>query len=277
MSNLADWYQPPAYRAFIATPFKAVHAVNTSNAALANRDLLDLVTVAFNNDVLISRQIHLLRENLRDPYHYTVIDNSNRPDVRDRIAELCACHRVAYVALPRNPFSVGSRSHGAALNWAYRHYVAPRKARYWGSIDHDLFPIRPTRIIPRLQVCGLYGHAQDRGGDVWYFWPGFSFFAAALTQSVVMNFLPVSGLDTGGANWPLLYSRFPRSVVPTPRQTKIFLRAGGNSQSDAVERFDDDWLHMINGSSWAGDDGKLELFEALLRQSLEGQRDGFGR
>jgi hypothetical protein len=270
--RLAHWFHHfRRYRAFIWTPFRAVRSLNTSNAPLSDDNVLDLITVAFNNDALIEHQIGLLKQNLADPHHYTVIDNSNRAEMRAQIEALCAREGAAYVGLPANPYDGHpGLSHGAALNWAHRHYIAPRRARYWGSIDHDMYPIRRTTIIPHLQACGLYG-VLHFNGDAWYLWPGFGFFARWRTQRVAMNFLPVPGLDTGGGNWQRLYSGNPKSTVPTPSFAYIDLRAGeGETAQAARAERHGDWLHMVNGSNWAAADGKLELFEALLRKCRDG-------
>ncbi|MGI6092250.1 MAG: hypothetical protein ACOYD5_04530, partial [Negativicutes bacterium] len=37
---------------------------------------IDIVTIAFNNDMVIKYQIELLEKYLKDNYYYTVIDNS---------------------------------------------------------------------------------------------------------------------------------------------------------------------------------------------------------
>jgi hypothetical protein len=270
MSRLSAWYRQRVgywrYPLFMAKRFGWVRSINTSVEPLANRDVLDVVTVAFNNAALIEHQIRLLKDNLTDPHIYTVIDNSSRPEMRASIEALCARTGTAYVGLPANPFlGQPSLSHGAALNWTYRNYLLRRKARYWGSIDHDLFPVRRTSPVARLQACGLYG-APLRRGDTWYLWPGFCFFAAALTDGAAIDFMPGEGYDTGATLWRDLYSRLPQSARPTVSQRPIRLREGDNYQSDYAAEIDE-WLHMINGSNWAGTPDKSDLFEVLLKQA----------
>lgn len=138
---------------------------------------LDLVSIAFNNEIVITYQIKLLKKYLIDDFSYTVVDNSSKPDKQKLIAQICIDNGVNYLLPPSNPFlgEVGSGSHGATLNWAYNNFITHRKPQYFGFLDHDIFPVERTSILEKLHGVPIYGKIDVRG-DKWYLWSGFSFF-----------------------------------------------------------------------------------------------------
>jgi len=184
--------------------------------ALADPGVLDLVSVAFNNESVIDAQIKLIKKYLTGPYRLTVADNSPDPKKRILIKAVCDGAGVGYISMPANPFSgrFGNWSHGLALNWVFKHYIFPRGANYFGFLDHDLFPVRSTAVIPILKKYSLAG-AVHRRGDIWYLWPGCCFFRTELFRNKKFNFssrvflrgVSLTATDTGGGNWPFIYSR----------------------------------------------------------------------
>lgn len=79
---------------------------------------LDLVTIAFNNEIVIDYQIKLIRKYFSDDYQYTVVDNSSDESRQKRIETICVENGVNYLLPPQNPFygQLGSPSHGITLN-----------------------------------------------------------------------------------------------------------------------------------------------------------------
>jgi hypothetical protein len=227
---------------------------------------LDLATVCFNNPLVVRYQAKLLRKHLRDDHDYTVFDNSPPGRERDEIRAVCRGESVSYVELPDTPFlGSPSRHHGAALNWICRRHFAPRGRPCIGFIDHDLFPVRATRIVDKIGVDGLLGRIDERDGR-WYLWPGFCFLASATVRVGRLDFLPVPGLDTGGGNWPRLYRYIDRARLPRVENRLENVRPGDDKQADMVEWIAEDWLHAINASEWRPSNGKMTLVEKLLRE-----------
>ena len=58
---------------------------------------LDIVSIAFNNELVIRYQIKLLRKYLTDNFVYTVIDNSSDCIKQENIAQICFENGVNYV------------------------------------------------------------------------------------------------------------------------------------------------------------------------------------
>jgi glycosyltransferase involved in cell wall biosynthesis len=226
--------------------------------------LIDIVTVAFNNELVIEEQIRLLRKHLLDRFNYTVADNSPDPEKRRIIRQLCQEQGVAYFVMPPNPFTGKdpSHSHGLALNWIYRNYLEPRKADSFGFIDHDIFPVRPTRIASFLEQSPVFGLMQTRG-EKWYLWPGFCFFRRDFLAGKNIDFRPGKDCDSGGRNWESLYSCLDRRQVSCLKHEYANLRKGNDPQSDLYEKIGD-WVHTFNASNWKAVPSKNLLVKELL-------------
>ena len=253
------------YERYRRIGFDRIESVNASPERLSDPARLDLATIAFDNPVVIAEQIRLLRKNLRDPFDYTVADNSADPAGSAEIRAVCIEQEVPYLRLPR-PRGSGpdpSSSHGWALNWMLANYIRPRDAGYFGFIDHDVFPIRPTEVIPKLARSPAWGLMQERG-ERWYLWPGLCFFDARRVAHA-LDFRPCPGVDTGGRNWDDLYSKLDRDQFEdAPRTLKRLREGDGGPQSDHYEEIGD-WLHTYNASHWMPVPDRDHLVADLLR------------
>jgi len=252
------------------TSFEDALYVNCDNRPLADRNRIDIVTVAFNNEEVIAHQIRLLDKYLLDSYCYTVADNSSDPAKQDKIMKLCEKHNVPYIKLRKYFYSDinPNISHGTALNWIYKNYIYPRNARYFGFIDHDIFPVSPTKITDSLQSGNIYGLVQERE-KFWYLWAGFCFFKFDYVKDLKVNFMTrriMGGRgDTGAGNWGPLYSKMDKTRLPLLKHEYGRLREGDDPQADFVE-YIGDWLHTINASNWKKVREKDSLVSELLNQ-----------
>lgn len=234
---------------------------------------IDIVTIAFNNDMVIKYQIELIKKNLGDNYCYTVVDNSNDNLVAEKIKKLCLAKNVGYIKLAKNE-NTESASHGTALNWAYYNFISKRKFKYFGFIDHDIYPIKKTSIIDKLQKSqnGCYGSLQEKGAR-WYLWAGFCFFSFSEVCKRKLNFMNGDGLDTGGMNWPVLYKHIDKKTLLVVNITYKNLTEGHVKQLNMYEMFDNDWIHSINAGKWFTTDevsaeNKKIALENLLKSYL---------
>lgn len=227
-------------------------------------DVIDIISIAFNNPKVIEQQIRLVRKNVLDLFVFAVADNSSDDNSRKKIYELCKTAQIPYIRIPDNPYieKKCSYSHGVALNWVYRHYICKRNTAFFGFVDHDIFPIRPHHIIPNLVGKKVYGHLQTRD-DKWYLWPGFCFFERSETLNKKLDFRPKKNLDTGARNWLTLYKNITLSELIIPPHSYGKLRDGDCVQSDGYEVIGD-WLHTFNASHWIEADGRDDLIEKLL-------------
>lgn len=205
-----------------------------------------IATVAFNRPDVLEWQIHLVRKYLAERDSYIVFDNSSSRADRKANRDLCRREAVPYVSLPIIAFK-GSFSHGAALNWITQNFVKPRSPDFFGFLDHDIFPVAPFSVAERMSGRKAYGHRASHRG-AWYLWPGFCFYSGVPIAS--LDFSPVSDpvlgfLDTGGANWKILYQNIDELDVGFIDIRKILVDEQGNYFQDF-----DGWIHAGGVARW---------------------------
>lgn len=232
--------------------------------------LCDIICVTFNNPALLTMQHSLIKKHVKSNYNLLVADNSSDGNCRQEIEAYCKNNKIGYISLPRNPYTSGSCSHAAAMNWVIKNYISLKKPAYFGFIDHDIFPIEPFDITTILSDQPVYGLLQERE-PYWYLWAGFCFFRSGAIPVGEMDFMPGPvnevNLDTGGRNWQLIYSRLKKEKIQFPAHSYLRLREGEVFQSDKMERIGN-WLHSFNGSYWMKVETKEHLLENYLQQYM---------
>ncbi len=236
------------------------------------RDSLLVVTIAFNNIQVLKFQIELMKKNLTDPnYIYVIADNSPLPERQKAIQELCREHQLGYILLPKNSYldkRSASYSHGAAVTWLYYNYICLVKPRFFGFLDHDLYPVVPVCMADKLKNQPIYGFREFRE-KVWYVWMGLLFFDFEWVKDKKVNFLPckINGLylDTGGSNWYSIYSQIGVDEMSFPGRERKPVYLNGVKHRDPVDYIDDCWLHTNNGSNWKNIADKDDLVECLIK------------
>lgn len=206
-----------------------------------------LITISFNDPEVIEWQIKLIARNVFGAVQL-VADNSTNLAARDTIRDICAAAGVAFVAVPANPWTRreqdGGKSHGYALNWAWRNIVLANRPSMVGFLDHDIFPTattNPFSMLDRAAVAGLVRKAPD---ERWYLWPGFAFFNLGRLPTDRLNFGRdwLDGFDTGGLNWHCLYRALSNEDLCAADYERIAVGAGVAMDEALFERIDD-WLH----------------------------------
>ena len=250
------------------------------NRRTKNSDFCEMLilTVAFNNEQLIERQIELIKENIKDEnYHYMVVDNSTNRKKRKDIEEVCHKFGIGYIPIPlvicfltKYQCAV---SHGAALNWFYYHVLRKMKPKRFAFIDHDIFPVKSYNLTSALGEKDFYGVRRSGNGE-WYLWPGWCIFNYT-KFTTKPNFEPIftkkSFLDTGGSNYSRYYYKFDIQDVSFPvvktwryKKTEGLNRHCDILHSDYIQTVDESWLHLINGSNYANIPGKDDMINHVL-------------
>ena len=212
-----------------------------------------LVTVAFNDAEFIDWQATLVRRNVPDCYHL-VVDNSSDAAASAEIERLCAGHGCGYVKLAPSPWRRpidGGRAHASAMNWAWRNVLRPGRPTVFGFIDHDLFPLEPTDPFAPLARHQVAGQVRNRSGrERWFLWAGFCFFRFSEVETLPLDFSLdwAAGLDTGGANWFVLYRHLGPDQVS---DTGLAVEDIGDDVPTTLARFEwiGPWLHYSNFST----------------------------
>lgn len=218
---------------------------------------LDIITISFDNLHVLKHQIGKIKENVTDDnYTHIVADNSSQPEKRKEIRSLCESEGIAYIGIPKfenDSFIRGSKSHAISLNWVFYQVVMKRKPRWFGFLDHDIYPIRPVSLVKSFDNQLFYGKKETRD-EYWYLWPGFSFFDFDFLSDIKVDFSPSkvkdTYLDTGGALWYSLYSKLNAADFIFPDDFRISLDKLGYNYNEMVEFIDDNWFHSMNASLW---------------------------
>lgn len=256
--------------------------INCDIPALEPEKQIDIITVAFNNEYLIEKQIKLIKEFITDEHvSLFIADNSSIPEKRKLIEDICVKHQVGYIQIPNSLTKIFIRkpgySHGTTLNWLYSNFVKKRKSSIFGFLDHDLFPVSPISIKEKIGTEDFYGHIKDRGKG-WYVWAGLCFFKYDVVKELPLDFIPYmiddTFLDVGGANYPILYSRYNKNTLHFLPTRDINISEGKDYHSDYLQFIDEHWLHMINGSNWKGiPEGTQKLKERMIMEICANSRN----
>lgn len=237
-----------------------------------------LLTVAYNDENLIAKQIEQIRIMIKDPdYQHVVADNSLSRKKRKLIKEVCMRNRIEYIQIPYMitllfHFQIAV-SHGAALNWIYYHYLREKRPERFSLLDHDIFPVRDFNMTLTLGHRDFYGVSRIKKEE-WYLWPGFCIFnddAFTTKPDFLPRYTNKNFLDTGGGNYRQFYCRYDLKEVVFPqvktiriKNTKGLVRWCDIYHSDFVQIVDDAWLHLINGSNYANIEGKDDVIQEML-------------
>lgn len=224
--------------------------VELTGAKLEGRKVL--ASIAFTDPQTIAWQAPLVRHYVPEIV-YIVADNT--PDDRQALAieEVCTRLDVPYLRLPDNPTRSASRSHGLALNWVWHNLLRPHKPLMFGFIDDDLFPTAPNDPFYALSDQDFFGVIRPgvdtsiiKANSRWFLWAGFSMFRFAAVRDKPIDFSQdwFLGLDTGGANWNVLYRHVRRESIQEQATSFVPFKEG-LEVADAPFQWCGPWLHEV--------------------------------
>jgi hypothetical protein len=203
-----------------------------------------LVTIAFSDPALMSWQTRLVRHYVPGARH-VVVDNSPTDAAAAQIGRIAGA--TAYLRAPKNPWSgdAASRSHGAALNWAWENVIRPGEPEAFGFLDHDIFPTAADDPFSPLATQDVYGIVRT-AGPRWFMWAGFCMFRFAAVKNKRLDFGQdwFVGLDTGGGNWEALYSHIDLATLRQPH-TSFFPFKPGVAVAEGPLQWCGTWLHEV--------------------------------
>jgi hypothetical protein len=210
-----------------------------------------LVTIAYDDPEVIEIQAKALARFV--PHALSVIaDNSSDAEAARAIAAIAERYGVPYVRLP-HPWGVkDSRSHGLALNWAWRNLIRPGEPEAFGFLDDDLFPTTPDDPFATLGRQPVYGMLRP-AGERWFLWAGFCMFRFDAVRDLRLDFGQdwFKGLDTGGGLWRTLYCRLDRARLAFASFRTEPYRPGADPVHDSIQ-WCDAWLHEGGQTRRAG-------------------------
>lgn len=181
----------------------------------------EIYTVAFNNSQVIDYQIQLCKKNIVDDFLHIIVDNSSDPKSADQIRGICIKYWIMYIRLPKNTLFC-SQSHALALNYIRKNFIQKRSCKYFWFLDHDIFPVKKTSLLPIIKKQKLYWYLVDKYRrwfmwNTWFLWPWFSFFSKELSKKfnfgLVKNLFPFRALDSWWANYRLIYKYLNKNDI----------------------------------------------------------------
>lgn len=255
-------------------------------------DFCDLAVVAFNNSEVVDYQIRTLRKFFRYPYRHTVFDNSTSEDKAREIEAVCRRHATGYVRLPRQEFlqanairylGSSSHSHGIACNYLFNNYILNGGGKYFGLLDHDIFPVAPFDISRHLDDQFFYGHRIHGYFGItepynprrygYFIWPGLWFIRMDYSKIQKVDFRPSLRLhgDTGSRNGVTLFKGLDWSQYKLAEERHCLFDGAGDIFDGGYSLFDNAWVHCWNASNYMGKpnlDRKMRLIYQMLEERL---------
>lgn len=209
---------------------------------------IHIYTVAFNEPWFVELQHQQLQKHLKDDFVYCVVDNSSNRIACFRIKKYCQKHAISYVRIAHNPYTGKdpSRSHAYALNHIFQRNQDDHTINRFGVLDHDIFPFRNSQPGQMLLQQKAFGLKQQRDQLV-YLWPGYMFFDTSTFAGELINCMPSERGDTAAQ----LGRYLPQDMKFATQEHRKFFDHG-SAQADSMELIDKNWIHLINGSDWAG-------------------------
>lgn len=213
-------------------------------AEVLNKNVL-FVVIAYEQPWAIKWLTNFAALNL-PPNSLMVVDNSRDNQLRLEIEKICMEAGVPYLGLPWNPTSHANRSHGLAMTWVYHRVIKRVAPKIFGFIDHDLIPIQKFSIDNRfLDVNSCYGVKNQGIQGYWSLWAGYCFYRLDAVSGLNLNFLNNFdyGLDTGGRNWEILYSKINQKPIDFASR-EIRSVVGPEGTMVGIELIDHCWVHV---------------------------------
>lgn len=244
---------------------------------------IDLITIAFNNSLVIDYQIKLIKKNIKGSYLHIICDNSNDFEKAIAIKNICKNNDITYIHVTIKKPSGYSDSHGRALNWVWENIILRRKNNF-GFIDHDIFPIKNIDINSYLCDRDLYGFVRH-ANNIWWLWPAYSFFKYEYVKEIKLNFrkykkfslFHYKGADSGSGNWSVLYKNYDITklfkvdsyyidVLNDCPPRSIMSGYDSYIQTNLSQYMDNEsWFHSICASEWSSNvaEKNLKIYKLL--------------
>ena len=253
---------------------KTIYGRGCNDAKMADApkcEFCDLAVVTFNNSKVVDYQIRCLNRYFKFPFRFTVFDNSTNENIAAEINEICKKHEIVYVKLPKQNFipkGMGSYSHGIACNYLFEKYIRQGGAKYFGLLDHDIFPVKDFDISEYLEKQFFYG-VKHR----FYIWPGLFFIRMDAIKDKKIDFRPSLHLhgDTGACNGPLLFKNIKWEDYILIGDEKRCFEGYDDIFEYGYSYFSCGWIHCWNASNYMGKkniDFKMNMIYEMLENKL---------
>lgn len=211
---------------------------------------LAIASIAYNAPDAVDHQLRLLSKHLTDDHHVCVFDGSSDEEAAARIGQLAYEHGAAHMRLL-------TRTHHEALNQAAKRLLAGGDADIVGFLDHDVFPVRQTTVVDKVDGVGFYGVGQRHPATgVLYPWPGFVWFSRdwvagrELDFGGILSADPRYNGDTGSLLWPLFREEDWQNLFRAEHGYRALREPDDHGLQSWGYEVIGDWIHLSNASHW---------------------------
>ena len=231
----------------------------------------DLAVVTFNNSKVVDYQIRCLNKYFKFPFRFTVFDNSTDDIIASEIKDICNRYGIVYIKLPKQNFipkGMGSYSHGIACNYLFEKYIRHGGAKYFGLLDHDIFPVENFDVSKYLEKQFFYG-VKHR----FYIWPGLFFVRMDAIKNKKIDFRPSLHLhgDTGACNGLVLFKNIKWDDYMLMEEEKLCFEGCDDIFEYGYSYFTCGWVHCWNASNYMGKknlEAKMNMIYGMLEKKL---------
>jgi len=262
--------------------------LNVFDNGSINKDFLYIATISHNNPRYVEEFIRLNDKYIDNDKRFVIFDSSKDDIIANDIKNICVDKGVLY-----NRFSVNDcrlneiqTKIGLKMNFIYNFYFKSMGIRYGGFLQSDFYYIKKIDILTYLKNFGYFGIIlTDQSPN--YLWQGNCFFDNEIYKD--LNFLPnawyskefVSCNDNeptgecGVMNYKIVDncydfifelsdSDWSDNIIIIPKEEIEEIDKIGYYQSyerSCKYKFNDYYIHAINGSSWDPYVSKYYLFK----------------
>lgn len=235
--------------------------IREHNNSVDLSDGIVLSVYTYNNFETVKLQFELFNKNIEDfdeKYIVLYFDDSTDLEVAKQIRDFVTSNNQIYVKVPRIAKNKKIYYHNQSLNYSCYKVLQYIPAKYFGLLDHDIFPIAKLQNFEnKLKNYPVYCKKgdidlPDYDNRVWYPWPGFFFFHKNVIKEFNFFFDRVCIddqwyiMDTGGA---MFRSNFMNDNI----NTKIkFANIKLPEEGYYPEYIDNSWVHLGDLSNWSG-------------------------
>ena len=159
------------------------------------------------------------------------------------------------------------------MNWTWHNILRPGNPRAFGFIDDDLFPTASDDLFAPLDTQEFFGLVREVDHR-WFLWAGFCTFRFDAVKDKPLDFGQdwFMGLDTGGANWDVLYRSVDLSALQVPNTIFTPYKEGVDVR-DGPMQWCGTWLHEIGSTgNSAVEADKRRVVAGILAPHLDAAR-----
>lgn len=271
---VAAWYN--SY--FETMPHQCDSRIGTFNQELVDKKQTDIYVTSFGNNFFIEYQAKTLKKFFKGKYELIVVDTNEDKAISDELFIVCLHMGLLYIKPPHNHYQEKqhfdpSMKLGTTLSWLFHNVVKVRKPEMFFFLDQDCFLFK--NFDPSWPMNGgMYGTVCENKPK-WNIHVTQCGFLYDFVKDLPLDFRPSwkHGLDTGGANYDILYAGkniedyrlIHRGVRFFPEDTV------SGTRPQHYEIIDDCWIHLCASThdAMAGEgQRKLDYLKGFLDMAL---------